>query len=82
MTRQVLSTRPSPSALPKVDSDHDEALTAAVKKGKKRGNELMEYSWQHDSKGAAYGCTSFADFTRKVPVKEGAYVVGQCRLTL
>jgi len=79
MTRQVLSTRPSLPAFPKVDSDHDEALTAAVKNGKKRGNELMEYSWQHDSKGAPYGCTSFADFTRKVTVKEGAYVAEEVK---
>lgn len=58
-------------ALCKADAEHDEALTAAAKAGKKRGNELIAYAWKHDAAGAPAGYTSFDDFTRRVPVKEG-----------
>jgi hypothetical protein len=58
------------------DTAHDEALTAAARSGKKRGNELVAYSWRHDATGAGAGYTSFERFTRRVPVKEGAMPEG------
>ena len=51
----------------------DEALTAELRGGKRRSNELARYSFKFDAKGASAGCESFEAFTRTFRIEEGAY---------
>ena len=51
----------------------DEALTAELRGGKRRSNELARYSFKFDAKGASPGCESFEAFTRTFRIEEGAY---------
>ena len=46
------------------ETDADEALTAELRGGKRRSNELARYSFKFDAKGASPGCESFEAFTR------------------
>ena len=51
----------------------DETLTAELRGGKRRSNELARYSFKFDAKGASPGCESFEAFTRTFRIEEGAY---------
>ena len=55
------------------ETDADEALTAELRGGKRRSNELARYSFKFDAKGASPGCESFEAFTRTFRIEEGAY---------
>ena len=55
------------------ETDADEALTAELRGGKRRSNELARYSFKFDAKGASAGCESFEAFTRTFRIEEGAY---------
>ena len=55
------------------ETDADEALTAVLRGGKRRSNELARYSFKFDAKGASPGCESFEAFTRTFRIEEGAY---------
>ena len=55
------------------ETDADEAVTAELRGGKRRSNELARYSFKFDAKGASPGCESFEAFTRTFRIEEGAY---------